>query len=483
MAGKRKKGRGRERAAATEPRRRAGWGLGRRAARLCDRGGVLLLWLLILVAPFVIVVTAADAFRLPKLMAFEWGGLASLLAFALAAALAPAGEITNGGAAPSIWLHPAAIAVAPLLAIATLGLATSDHPEHTRAALVDLWIGAACLVGWSAALDRGRLGRLLAGLAIPGSLMAVLAILQFHGGYRPLQFTGGEEGARLGVTSLAGNAGDLASFLVIPGMIAQWGLQRALAAGAARRPLKVSLWAGALLLALWALAATQTVTAILALVVATALFWAIVLPRRRALPAAAAVVVLAVLLVAAVPALRQRAERVGGAVAAGEWNAALTGRLDGWYAALWMAREHPLTGVGHGAYRAEFATAKLDLLADGVDLYRSHADPFFANAHNDLLEAVAEWGLPGALALLWALGVLGWSMRRAGEAAGVGVARPDHALAVALATALLVLALGQFPFHVALVAYPALIALAWIFSGAADAQARAEGPPLPEAGR
>ncbi|HUF78690.1 MAG TPA: hypothetical protein VMR44_07240, partial [Thermoanaerobaculia bacterium] len=59
----------------------------RRSAATQLRGlGYLAVWALLVVAPFYVVFTANEIFRLPKLLAAEWLGLASLLALALAAA-------------------------------------------------------------------------------------------------------------------------------------------------------------------------------------------------------------------------------------------------------------------------------------------------------------------------------------------------------------------------------------------------------------
>lgn len=143
----------------------------------------------------------------------------------------------------------------------------------------------------------------------------------------------------------------------------------------------------------------------------------------------------------------------------GDLNAVLSGRLDGWRAALWMARQHALTGVGLGGYGSEFAPAKLALLDQGVRFYDGHVRFSFVNAHNEPLEVVAELGLPGLLAALWAAFV---AIR-----AAAGLARGDRvrgALAWAGLASLLLLGLGQLPFRVAMVAYPNLLLLAWIFS-------------------
>lgn len=439
---------------------------GRSPALLFRRLGHLCLWALVLAAPFALGVTAKDAFRLPKLLVSEWLGLASLLAFSLAAAVAkePAAAGRGGAAAPvrEWWRHPAVLAAAPVLAVASLGLLASPHPEHTRQALPDLWIAGACLVGWSLAVETERLGRLLRALTVPAAAMAALAVLQVHGIYRPFRFVGEEERFRVGITSFAGNAGDLGAYLVLAALAAQWGLVRALREPR-RRPLRVALWAAALALSVYGLGVSLSLTPAAALVAGSGLFWLAGLPARRAALTGVGVALLAAVLVAAVPPLRERVGTVAGQVGRGDLNAALTGRLDGWRAALWMVGEHPWTGVGHGAYRAEFGQAKLALVARGVEFYPAHVEPFFANAHNDFLEAAAEWGLVGVAALLWGLAVLGRSLAAGGRPAPGTEERWERAFAWGGVAAGAVLALGHFPFHLALVGYPYVILLAWVF--------------------
>jgi O-antigen ligase len=439
----------------------------RSAETLLRSLGDLLLGALVVLAPFVVVVTAADAFRLPKLLASEWLGLASLLAYALAATL-------RGGGDDRVppWRRPAVLAVAAVLAAASLGLLTGVQAGRTREALADLWIAGACLAGWSLALPARRLERFLGATAIPGSLMALLAVLQFHGAFQPFRFTGGEESLRLGVTALAGNPGDLGGFLVLPALVAQSGLLRALrrarsGAGAWGR---AALWGLTGGLCGYGLVASQTLTAMAALAAGTAVFWLLALPARRALAAAAGAVVLAGAVLAAAAPLRTRAVQVAHEAAAGHWNQALSGRLDGWRAALWMFRQHPWTGVGQGAYASRFAAAKLELQAHGVPFYTGHVDPFFANAHNDFLEALAEWGLVGAVALAGALWLLGRALFARGRAPSAAEARRARAFAWAATLAAAVLAAGHFPFHLALVAYPYLLFFAWVFRRAVESE-------------
>lgn len=466
---------------------------------------MLLLWLLVVLPPLYLSPSAQDPFRLPKLMLAEWLAIASLvpLAWALRSV-----EVVRWG---DLWRQPAIRGVLPLLAVATVGLATSAHPLHVREGLADLWIGAACLVGWSLGLPAARLERLLGGLLWPAAALAVIGILQFHG-VRLLAVAPALGGARYSVTSTAGNTGDFAAFLVLPCLVAQWRLARAVAGGAGRSPSAGvggvggagrgprgpggsgghrGTWgwpAVALALCVYAIAVTQTFAALAALAVGSLICWAGVLRRggaglRWLAAGCGAAALLAAGTVAAVPALRARVESKVSLARRGEWNHVLTGRLDGWRAALWMLEEHPWAGVGQGAFRAEFVPAKLALLDRGA-VFLSGQQQNFVNAHDEALEVGADMGVPGLLALAWALAVLVAAARRRralGAAslddpddpgdpaarAAHGMTRADGALAIAGLAALGVLGLVDFPFRVALVAFPALLFLAWVLRPAA----------------
>lgn len=407
-----------------------------------------LVWLLLFAVAFLVVPTARDPFRLPKLLVGEWLGLASLLVLSWRLR-------SSEGVVPAVLLRlPALRVVGPLLAVATLGLAVAPHPAFTRQALVDLWIGAALLVGWSIGMPRRRLERLLRGLVWPAVVLGALAALELHGAVRPFAFTRGEEASRLGVGTLAGNVGDLAGFLLLPCLLTQLAVWRS----HGRRRLG---WAALLGVCLYGLALTQTLTALAALAAGTIVLWAVVLPpRRAAVLLGSGLVVVLVACLAVVP-LRHRVAAKVGELARGDLNQVLTGRLDAWRAAGWMLREHPLLGVGQGAFRAEFADAKLALLGEGVEFWGGHEYPTFANVHNELLEVGADLGLLGLAALAWGLWVLVGAARRSA----------DPGLAWGGITAVGILSLGDFPFRVAITAMPALLFLAWVLVP------RQEGPP------
>jgi hypothetical protein len=417
-----------------------------------------LLVLAVILLPPLFFQEGKESFRLPKLMLAEWLGLASLLVLAF-------GLRTAGLPGPRrAWRGlPALRAVLPSLLVASLGLWTSAHPFHTREALADLWIGAACLVGWSVGLSASRQEGLLRATLWPAAILAAIGALQFHRLWQPLQFTGIEWDPRLGLTSLAGNPGDLAACLVLPSLIAARALPERSGAGRAAT-------AVALGLCLYGIALTQTIAALAAVALGLAVYGWGVVPRRRALAALALGALLAAAVVLAVAPLRARVAGKLGALAAGDLNAVLTGRLDGWRAAVWMLSHHPVTGVGQGAYLPEFSPAKLALLDRGVKFLPGQTQPVFANAHNEILEVGAEWGVPGLLALAWGIWtLLATRLRRSRVDRMEGEdkeeeAEPDRdrALAWGGIAALALLSLAYFPFRVAIIAYPAILFLAWV---------------------
>ena len=365
------------------------------------RMGLLMLWLLVLVTPLLISPTAKEAFRLLKGMASGWLALASLFFFAW--------EVRQGGTIrwTDLWSRPAVRAVLPVLAVATASFAASSHPLHVREGLADLWIGAAALVGWSLALERGRLERLLLGLLVPASLLALLGIAPVPRDLPAPPVLGDQlrsaprrHLARRQSRGSGGLSGPPRSDRPV-GRVPAEGMDP-------RSWPRV-----ALALCLYAMALTQTLAALAALAVGSALLWALLLPRRQAVLLFGGGAALALVLVLAVAPLRVRIAAKAGQALSGDWNSVLTGRLDGWRAALWMIREHPWTGVGHGAYRPEYVPAMNALLDRGVRMYPLHMQPVFANAHNEYLEAVAEWGLLGIVALAWGLWVLSAALRRA----------------------------------------------------------------------
>lgn len=424
--------------------------------------GPLAVALVLLVPPFVILPGIEEAFRLPKLFVSELLALLSLLLLAPRVVNPPVGTRTRRRLG-AFCRHPAVLAAAPILAVALLGLATSDHGVFVRRALPSLAIGLAALVAWSTALDDRERWRLLGLLTVPATVLAVLVVLQFHGLFDPFVFEG-DVSDRIGLTSLAGGAFDLAGYLVLPILVMQ---ARFPAAGTRER----ILLGVAFVVAVYALGTTRTLTAVAALVVGMVLLAWRQLSRRSRPWAAGAVLAAALLLTLATPVGHRVAKKVENLAENGRWNRFLSGRLDGWSTAAWMFEQHPIVGVGHGAFRAEFGDARLALQDQGRRFFQLHKQPFFVHAHSEPLHVAAEGGFLGLVALAWGGGVLVVAVRRRRRDLGVDPGddqadrvdtRPPglHDLLWPGSASLAVLALANFPFHLALQAYPWLLFLA-----------------------
>ena len=394
-----------------------------------------------------------DAFRMPKLLLAGVFGLASLLALAWEQRAQP----PRGFRSPREFLrHPAVLAVLPFLAVAGASLLWTPHLAHAKQAFFDCAIGAACLLGWSLALPSERIERWLASLLWGGALLSIFAILQYFDLWTPLRFAGLGTNERLGITSLAGNPGDLGAYLALPAALGPWALARA----AGRRRIAVAAAWG---LGVVGLALSQTLAALLALAVGWAIYGALALPRRRVILGFGALVLAGALALGLVAPLRQRVVNKLGPLARGDWNEVLTGRLDGWRVAMHLFAAHPWAGVGHGGFRPSYVSGKLALLERGTVFYKKQASPVFANAHNEYLETAADLGVPGILALL---GGVALAFRGAARKPKEGGRR---ALAWSGLAVLAVLSLAYFPFRIALTAYPAILFLAWLFVPADDA--------------
>ncbi len=409
------------------------------------------LWLLFLAVPFILDSAQKDAFRLPKALLAETLALVSL--FFLAFAWKGPREWRRLSAAPFV------AAFGPFVVLATLLSLASPHVAHVYRGLAGLWIGALAIWGWSVGFSRQELREALTFTLVPASILSAVAVLQFHGIYQPYSFAGIAESSRFAIGSLAGNVGDLSACLVLPVILAQAELARGR---------KVVFPAAALVLCLYGLAVTQTFSAIAGVTVGTLVFWSLRISRRRAALAGAVLAGTVVVLLALVGPFRARSLEKVDQVARGDWNAVLTGRLDGWRAAIWMVREHPLTGVGVGAYRTEFIRAKTALVGAGVAFFPEQMNVVFANAHNELLEVAAETGVPGLTAFAFGLFLvvrrLMRARRRDGAEPSAAGSRPEtsRALAWAGVAALGVLSLANFPFRIAIALWPICLFLAWI---------------------
>jgi len=165
-------------------------------------------------------------------------------------------------------------------------------------------------------------------------------------------------------------------------------------------------------------------------------------PRRRALWAAVLATMLATLLLA------------------GHfdwWTTApwLRGRLFLWRVALWLTREHPLTGVGLGGYVSAYGPVAATLLQHDATLFMPLSSVDFT--HDDVLQFAVEGGLVSAVAFVL-VGLQAWSWATRAGARHGGDAL-ERAVGAAL-SAIFVNGLFDSPLHV-----PATFALFFFLLG------------------
>ncbi len=399
---------------------------------------------LLLVTPLVVTPSTKESFRLVKGLAAGWLGLASLIPAAWA--------LRQVGAVPwRVLDRPLVRAVLPLTVVILAGAWWTPHPVHFRAAAADYAIGIGCAVGWSLALPGQLLRRALHVTILPAAIVSVLTIDQALGLFGLLDGLGvTAPTARLALTATLGNPGDIGASLVLPSGVGAllW----------LRRPMR-AYERGALSMALGlmaaALVASGTLAALAAVVTgaSVAVFAVRGSEVRRPIVIGAVLALLAVAIAA--PPVLTRVTTAAGALTQGDLNTMLTGRLDGWRAAVEMIRVHPLTGVGQGAFRAAYADTRLSLMDRGVGFYEAQDRVMFATPHNEALSVAAEQGWPGVIALAWGA----WCLLAAtAKLHDTG----ERVLARAALAALAILSLAWFPMHVASVAWPWLVFFAWL---------------------
>lgn len=386
---------------------------------------------LVLAVPLVVDIATAGSFRTPK----------SLLANVLWALLAAAFL-----ARPS-WdpwlLPPAAVAVAALVS------ALASTPAAAWAALP--WI-----VG---ALGFGALRQLAPDLRKPlaravlwaGFLQALVAIAFFDPRWRPESFRLLEpgEGRYLWLGTM-GNPADVASFLVLPTVLAFawfWTHKRHF------------LWLFVALLQTAVIVATQTLSALAALLAGLAALAFTTLSPARRLRVLGALTIAAVVLVAAVSPIRQRLASSWQEMKSGQWLWLASARGAAWSSALRMFLAHPIAGVGFGQFEAHsFRYLTADELAQRSRFLGLETG--FGEAHNELLQYLAETGLLGLGLLLAGVVFALKATRRAAGANGKALKVSANPRSTATApwppapalASMVVLASFQFPLHLAAIA-------------------------------
>jgi tetratricopeptide (TPR) repeat protein len=355
-------------------------------------------------------------------------GPAALLHGLVAAAGLTAASASRLGPAPG-----AALALAagwPLLGLLSLGWSAS--PDATLDASAALCAGAVVflLAGQLAAHEERR--RLVAGLALAGAVVALLALAVAPAGAR----------ARFPF----GNPNHLGGWLLLPGALAFMGLLSTEVAQRGRREAAL-LWFGCVAVTGAGIAASASRGAGLAAAAALSALWLArrVGPRRGAVLAAVCLAAGAAAL-AALPLLAP--DLLGARSVAGESSAGIRWAVYG--AAARAALDGAPLGTGLGAFPAAFASRRPPHLPYAVGF-----------AHSEPLHAWVELGTPFVVAILATLLAM---VRCAAARLGAGSSSLAWGAALAL-VALAAHSLVDFPLHVPAIALTGAALAGILFAG------------------
>jgi hypothetical protein len=393
--------------------------------------------------PIVVSFAGNESFRLPKEIVLR--ACAIVIAGAAAAAM-----LLRQIAMPAVSvLRDRAVA----FAVAAVGwtAVTAAAATNVRLALFGLaYVACAAIVYLACLYQSGRSSRTHAAILIvlvPAAINSILAALQAFDIWSPFRPPPNLDRHHL-TCGLLGNPDYVGVYLVGPTLLA-------IAAAAATSGRLRAMYAAFAIVLAGGCVVARSLTAIIGLAVAIVLL-AFLFDSKRALVATACLVLAGAATTAMYPPLRQRVVLARNAVAVGDYDRFLSGRLAAFIAAWQMARDHPLLGVGPHCYHYEFFPYRLRLDAQYPSMMQSASvGSNFGEVHNDHLQVLAETGVPGFALLLAGFAFLAGLSRKNKESVEI---RPRIArlLALPLSAATAVAALGQFPLLLSFVLIPIL---------------------------
>jgi O-antigen ligase len=386
----------------------------------------------VLVLPLLVTPHLLDRFRVVKEGAMRTQGILSLVLLVVA--------VTVGGSARMRdVLRERAVIATGVAGLVWTGITTltSTNALWSIPSLVSCVTSVLVLVGvWYAA---PRITLSIFDVLVPPVLVnAALSAAQEFGLYQP--FTVDELSTRhLAATALIGNPNIVGTYMALAAVI--------LSSAATRvSGWRTWLYGFAATVAVTSVVVSRTRTALIGLLVGMAVL-ALMVSFKRALTFAVAVAVLfaggLVLNVRVV----ERLVRMPSRVSTYGLEVVTSGRVTPALVATSMFMAHPITGVGPGAYRFEYMPHQIAVRARYGKLVEGVGATNFSETHNDHLQMLAETGLPGYALFLAAVTAVVVCVRRAtGDDQRTQVAR---VMVPAVAATFLVLALAQFPLHVA----------------------------------
>jgi O-antigen ligase len=383
----------------------------------------------VFVIPLVVALGGKDSFRIPKEVFFR--AEAILIAAIWLALLVTRNLQGRPNRRDPFLILPAAVILWSLVA-----MSTSTNRFLSLQSL--LWIAGWTLIFVATyLLARSHAIAAVYVAIVPAVINAVLVLLQESGLWNP--FFPGQITEHAYHSALIGNPNDVGTFLVAP-TLAALGLAivhrgtRWLAAS-----LTVVLFAAAV--------ANHTLTALIALTVGV-LGMIFVVSKRWTLAATCAMAIAAVAIIAYYPPLRARYDFTMRFLRAGYYDTVTSGRALPYLTAMQMFLDRPIAGVGPGCFKWEYFPYKLKTTVRYKQLALTGTTVNYGEVHNDHLQILAETGLPGyALFAAALLVIAGISFRQKEAATAEG--KFSRLCAFPLATAFVILALGQFPLELA----------------------------------
>jgi O-antigen ligase len=388
-----------------------------------ERATLILVVAVAIAVPLFVVRDPIDMFRMPKALLLR--AEAILLAATTIAAWILGAPLPRPRRPWLWWMSIFAMAGLAVLTLVATNRLLSLEALGTIAATTIVFFAT-----WSVANKYAPV--LLAAILGAAVFNAALVIVEEAGLWMPF---GGQSGIphHLQCTALVGNPNEIGGYLGAATLAC-------LALVASRRTAWMlpcaAILAGGLI-------AAQTLTAYIAFAAAALTMLAAMSWRRaiRIVPIAIAIAIVALL---AIAPLRARGARLVDAARAGDYNALLTDRVTPFVAAWMMFTDHPVTGVGPGAFAWQFYDYKLRAEQRFPSLRRAYNRGLnFGEVHNDHLQVLAETGALGYAGFLALFAMLAAISFRSN-----GLARR---LALPLAVFWFVLSIAQFPLETTVV--------------------------------
>lgn len=402
------------------------------------------------IVPVICSASAHDAFRYPKLLVFRGTAILIAAIFVTAAiwngvrwrALIRDRAVPILGASIVLWS-----VIATLLS--TNRMLSVRALEYTLEAL--LFFCAA-----SVAVTGRRAGQVMIAPMAAGIVNSLLAISQATNWWNPFPFDQ-TLAIHLRTSALLGNPNDVGDYVML---LAIAGIAMAIVEKKRR-------WWVTTGVLIAGLVASQSLGAIISFI-AGLLVLAFLASRRAGWIVISSVVLATLVAFVVLPTLRARAAFTARALSEDDWSAAMSQRDYPFSAAWEMFKDHPLTGVGPGAFKFQFLDYRMRVTERHPD-WLFTAVQNYAEAHSDHLQLLAEEGLPGWLLFIAALALVARAtFRHWHRGLGKGDGDPEsfaHYAGAPFAVAFGTVALASFPLEMVavmqLAIYLAAIILNW----------------------